>query len=98
MIEDQVAVTRPPQFHVHQYDPEVDTVDALNEWATALFSPTYSESNPAFSLDANGELHAVVLGTTMFSPVPEGFWLVIGANANISVLSDFDFQSRYELA
>lgn len=95
MFNAKTAVARPPAFNVHQHNAEVDTVEELNEWAISLFSPLYSDSAPAFSVDANGELHAA-MGAS-FTPVPDGFWLLFNEVGAISVLSPDDFAARYEL-
>lgn len=95
-VTDKTATLKPPVLHTHIYDA-ADTVDDLNAWAISLFSPTFTDSHPAFQMDGT-DLH--FFDGVGFSGVaiPVGWAILFATDASIFVMAGEDFTAKYEVS
>lgn len=92
-IVDALATKTPPAYHVHAMTTG-DTVDELNDWAIALFSPEYSVSRPAFEQAGDGVHYFDGVGFNGLA-VPIGWYVIIDPMGSITVLAPDDFARQF---
>lgn len=92
-ITDATYTPRPPVFHAHQFH-ESDTADDLEAWAEGLFSPSYNPSWRLFRAAVPGPGVEYRNGTT-WSPVLDGYWLVLDTVGNLSLVDPSTFDLAY---